>query len=63
VVGILLSGVTLVNALNDGCDAVAHEMQDTCHGHPQPTSLYHHHSLANCLKNKPGGDGNSPLVG
>jgi hypothetical protein len=35
-------------------------MQDSCHGHPQPTSLYHHHSLANCLNNKPGGEGNSP---
>jgi hypothetical protein len=63
VVGILLSGVTLFNALNDGCDAVAHEMQDSCHGHPQPTSVHHYHSLTNCLNSKPGGDGNSPLVG
>jgi YHYH protein len=60
VVGILLSGVALFNALYDGRDA---EMQDSCHGHPQRTSVYHYHSLTNCLNNKPDGDGNSPLVG
>lgn len=63
VVGILLSGVALFNALHDGRDAVAHEMRDSCHGHPQRTSVYHYHSLTNCLNNKPDGDGNSPLVG
>jgi YHYH protein len=64
VVGILLTGVALFNALDDpGRDAVAHETQDSCHGHPQRTGVYHYHSLTNCLSDKPDAGGNSPLVG
>ncbi len=64
VVGVLLTGVALFNALDaPGRDAVAHETQDSCHGHPQRTGVYHYHSLTNCLNDKPGADGNSPLVG
>ena len=63
-VGILLTGVALFNALDaPGRDAVAHETQDRCHGHPQQRGVYHYHSLTNCLKDKPDADGNSPLVG
>ncbi len=63
-VGILLTGVALFNALDaPGRDAVAHETQDSCHGHPQQSGVYHYHSLTNCLDDKPGPDGNSPLVG
>ncbi len=63
-VGILLSGVALFNALDaPGRDAVAHETQDSCQGHPQQSGVYHYHSLTNCIADKPGPDGNSPLVG
>ncbi|MBI1204716.1 MAG: YHYH protein [Rhodopseudomonas sp.] len=63
-VGILLTGVALFNALDaPGRDAVAHEVQDSCHGHPQESGVYHYHSLTNCIADKPGPDGNSPLVG
>ncbi len=63
-VGILLTGVALFNALDaPGRDAVAHETQDSCHGHPQEGGVYHYHSLTNCLNDKPDADGNSPLVG
>jgi len=64
VVGILLSGVALFNALDaPGHDAVAHETQDRCQGHPQQSGVYHYHSLTSCLGDKPGPDGNSKLVG
>ncbi len=63
-VGILLTGVALFNALDaPGRDAVAHETQDSCHGHPQESGVYHYHSLTNCITDKPGPDGNSRLVG
>lgn len=64
VVGILLTGVALFSALDaPGRDAVAHETQDSCSGHPQQRGVYHYHSLTNCMDDKPGPDGNSPLVG
>ena len=63
-VGLLLTGIALFNALDaPGRDAVAHETQDSCHGHPQESGVYHYHSLTGCLADKPGPDGNSPLVG
>ena len=63
-VGILLTGVPLFNALDaPGRDAVAHETQDRCHGHPQESGVYHYHSLTNCIADKPDAAGNSPLVG
>src|SRR3569832_239877 len=49
-VGILLSGAVLFNALDaPGRDAVAHETQDKCQGHPQQGGVYHNHSLTTCL--------------
>lgn len=64
VVGILLTGVALFNALDaPGRDALAHETQDRCRGHPQQGGVYHYHSLTNCIDDRPGSDGNSPLVG
>jgi hypothetical protein len=48
-VGILLSGVPLFSAIDaPGRDAVAHEVQDKCDGHPQPAGIYHYHSLSPC---------------
>lgn len=50
-VGIMLSGVALFNAFDAGLrDAPAHELQDSCDGHPQGTGLYHYHSISNCMK-------------
>jgi YHYH protein len=63
-VGIMLTGVALLNALDArGRDALAHEVQDRCDAHPQESGVYHYHSLSPCIDAKPGPDGNSPLIG
>jgi hypothetical protein len=63
-VGILLSGIPLFSALDaPGRDAVAHEVQDRCEGHPQPSGIYHYHSLTNCMKDERQADGSSKLIG
>lgn len=50
-VGIMLSGVPLFNAFDAGLrDAPAHELQDSCDGHPQGAGEYHYHSLSSCFK-------------
>src|SRR5205085_854391 len=47
VIGVLLTGSPFFNALDaGGKDAVAHEIQDHCGGHPQMSGLYHYHSLS-----------------
>ena len=63
-VGILLTGAVLFNGLDaPGRDAVAHEVQDGCQGHPQESGVYHYHSLTNCLEDKRLPGGHSALVG
>jgi hypothetical protein len=63
-VGILETGVVLFNALDaPGRDAVAHETQDACQGHPQPSGIYHYHSATTCLPDKTIANGHSTLVG
>ncbi|MBL8642751.1 MAG: YHYH protein [Rhodospirillaceae bacterium] len=63
-VGILLTGVVLFNALDAvGLDAVAHESQDGCQGHPQRDGVYHYHSLTICHDDAVLPDGHSALVG
>ncbi len=60
-IGIALNGVPIFNALDDGGrDAVAHEMQDLCNGHPQQEGEYHYHGPSPCL---PGATGNEQLLG
>ena len=50
-VGIMLSGVPLFNGFDAGLrDAPAHEIQDSCDGHPQGSGEYHYHSLSACFK-------------
>lgn len=50
-VGIMNSGVPLFNAFDAGLrDAPAHELQDSCAGHPQGSGQYHYHSLPSCFK-------------
>ena len=61
-VGMLLTGGLFFNALDaNGEDAVAHEIQDKCQGHPQRNGMYHYHNLTTCLKDD--GTAHSALVG
>ncbi|CAN1209127.1 YHYH protein [Tumidithrix helvetica PCC 7403] len=63
-VGILLTGSVLFNALDaPGRDAVAHETQDSCQGHPQVSGVYHYHSLTTCFPDATLNNGHSTLVG
>lgn len=63
-VGILLSGVALFNALDaPGRDAVAHETQDSCQGHPQVSGMYHYHNVSSCVDDKKPAKAHSPQVG
>ncbi len=50
-VGMMLTGVPLFNAFDAGLrDAPAHELQDSCDGHPQGQGEYHYHGLSKCIK-------------
>jgi hypothetical protein len=61
-IGILLTGSHFFNGLDAaGRDAVAHEIQDGCQGHPERQGTYHYHSLTSCLNDE--GEGHSKLVG
>jgi hypothetical protein len=63
-VGILISGSVLFNALDaPGRDAVAHETQDGCQGHPQESGVYHYHSITTCIPDERSANGHSKLVG
>ena len=57
--------MVLFNALDaPGRDAVAHETQDSCQGHPQESSVYHYHNVSKCvLAEHDSGSGPSKLVG
>jgi YHYH protein len=60
-IGVALSGVALFNALDAaGRDAVAHEVQDRCSGHPQMSGQYHYHGPTPCL---PAVTSNNALIG
>lgn len=61
-IAVLLTGVVVFDALDAmGRDAVAHEVQDACDGHPEITGAYHYHSVTRCLKDT--GSGHSSLMG
>jgi hypothetical protein len=61
-VGILLNGVFLFDALDaTGRDAVAHEEQDLCQGHPQDAGRYHYHEIPSCIRDH--ATGPSTVVG
>lgn len=61
-IGVLTDGVVLFNALDgQGRDAVAHEVLDSCDGHPERTGQYHHHDVPSCMLARAGGG--STLVG
>lgn len=60
-IGVALNGVAIYNALDgQGRDAVAHEVQDVCNGHPQQSGQYHYHGPSDCL---PDQTGKETLVG
>lgn len=49
-IGVMVNGVVMFNALDDaGRDAGAHEVQDSCDGHPQGREMYHYHDFSACL--------------
>jgi YHYH protein len=49
-VGVMTSGVELFSAVDaEDRDAVAHEVQDSCSGHPQQSGVYHYHGLPACI--------------
>jgi hypothetical protein len=49
-IGIAKNGVAIFDALDaENRDAVAHEAQDSCGGHPQQQGMYHYHSIPACL--------------
>jgi hypothetical protein len=46
-----LNGVAIFDGLDAlARDAVAHEVQDSCSGHPEKTGQYHYHSMSKCFK-------------
>ncbi len=58
-VGIAVTGVPIFSATDaQGRDAVAHEVQDACGGHPQEAGEYHYHGGSACFAN-----GDSELFG
>lgn len=60
-IAVALDGVAIFNALDDaGRDAVAHEVQDLCDGHPQLAGQYHYHGPSPCM---PGAGEKEALVG
>ena len=61
-VGVMLTGAYVFNGLDAlGRDAVAHEIQDSCQGHPERNGSYHYHSLSLCAEDP--GEGHSAVVG
>ena len=59
-IGVTTNGVELFNALDaQKRDAVAHEVQDACGGHPGPNGAYHYHAISPCIRT----NGSSTLVG
>ncbi len=50
-VGVMTNGVLLNDAFDELYrDAAAHEIQDSCDGHPHEGGVYHYHSLSSCIK-------------
>jgi YHYH protein len=59
-IGVLQTGGYFFNSLDlRGEDAVAHEIQDSCQGHPERNGAYHYHSLTTCLEDKIEGSSSS----
>jgi hypothetical protein len=62
-IGVLSDGAYLYNALDgEGRDAAAHEVLDSCAGHPDQSDSYHHHDIPSCILDKTP-NGKATLVG
>lgn len=62
-IGVMLTGSLIFNGLDAmGRDAVAHETQDGCYGHPEQDGSYHYHNLSACADDAYTGE-HSGLVG
>ena len=64
-IAVTTTGVAVYNAFDaGGYDGVAHEVQDGCHGHPDPSSTYHYHGLIQTCSTDAGSfTTNSSLIG
>lgn len=63
-IGILVNGGYFFNALDAlGRDAVAHEIQDGCDGHPEKSGAYHYHNVSTCLEKQSPRTSHSALMG
>ena len=63
-IGIMLTGAVLFNALDArGENALAHEILDTCQGHPQQSGLYHYHGKSPCQDDPTPDTEHSALIG
>lgn len=64
-IGFALSGAAIYNALDaKGDDAPAHEIQDSCNGHPERQGEYHYHNYSDCfVDTRSGPGGHSDLIG
>lgn len=52
-IGFTTDGVAIFDAMDDsGHDAVAHEVQDSCGGHPNGNGQYHYHGPSPCMPNE-----------
>src|SRR6266540_246294 len=61
--GAMLLAVFGVSVDANDRDAVAHETQDACGGHPQQSGVYHYHSIPSCLTDGEATNRPSGLVG
>jgi hypothetical protein len=63
-IGVAINGVAIFDGLDAGDrDAVAHEVQDRCGGHPQQQGTYHYHAIPGCLTKGDSTHAHSRLVG
>ena len=64
-IGIALDGVAIYDGFDaNGFDAVAREVQDSCHGHPDSSDVYHYHGwLQACVSDSGSPTQNSSLLG
>lgn len=64
-IAVATNGVVIFNALDDGGrDAGAHEVQDSCAGHPNQAGMYHYHDMSPCLETSATkAAGSSTLIG
>lgn len=63
-IGIATNGVLIFNALDAaGRDAVAHEVQDSNHGHPERSGSYHYHDIPPLLTREESSKQHSGVVG